>query len=401
MTYKPNHRLQKQSLLLTAALLAALYGIVAVLDLLPRPGAAVEARRAATANRAERGGTSASASQQHWRRAWTCPAGSWLEGVPAAMSNGWAVTTGKGHILGIDNSGRVLWNTALSNTFFNGSPAVAGTSVVAATFDGEVLAVDAVTGRLQWRVPVEGGFRRGPLAMRCGGAWQVVLLSAGDGALHCLDVKNGVERWQSAPVGEADGEAGFDRQFIAFGNCGAVVNIMNATNGERLTQIPVGPGVEGPNETEMPPGVMAGGILVHDGRVYSGTGGGELICADVASNAVIWRVGVSEHEAFGAPVAAGELVVMGTQEGDVAAFEARNGAKRWRVSLSNAVTALCVVDDAVFVMSGGSIIGLRAKDGGRFAGLPVGDDVAGPVWNGCVLVVADDGGGIIGVRASR
>ena len=77
---------------------------------------------------------------------------------------------------------------------------------------------------------------------------------------------------------------------------------------------------------------------------------------------------------------------------------ARTGAAQWQVSLSNAVKSLCVVDDAVFAVAGGSLVGLRAKDGGRFMKLPVGDDVEGPVWNGHILVVAADGGNSIGFR---
>ena len=62
------------------------------------------------------------------------------------------------------------------------------------------------------------------------------------------------------------------------------------------------------------------------------------------------------------------------------------------------VKSLCVVDDAVFAVAGGSLVGLRVKDGREFLKMPVGDDVEGPVWNGSLLVVAADGGNVIGFR---
>lgn len=391
----PN-KIKLQSLLLMAALLAVFCGIITILDLLPHPRAVAETRRAALAHRTT---TPANASQRHWRRAWTCPVGVSLTDAPAAWSNGWLATTGHGHILALDNSGRLLWNHTFSNVYFAGSPAVADATAIAAGCDGDVLAVDAATGGLLWRVKVDSACRHGPLAVRRGDTWQVVLLSSDDGVLRYLDWKGGRVLGQSEPTDETDGEPGCDGQYIAYGNCDAAMHVFSLTNSEQMTQIQVGPGAavrEG--LTEMPAGVMAGGVLVRDGRIYGGTGGGELVCVDIAGSNTVWYAKVSDSEAFNTPVAVRDLVIMGARDGNIAAFAARNGAARWQVSLSNVVKTLCVVDDAVFTVAGGSLVGLRATDGRMFMNVAVGDDVDGPVWNGRVLVVAADGGNIIGFR---
>ena len=146
--------------------------------------------------------------------------------------------------------------------------------------------------------------------------------------------------------------------------------------------------------------LLPNGHLLRAGmlKVQGGTGGGELVCVDVAGSNVAWRVFMTADVAFNTPVAAGNLVIMGSRDGKVTAFAARDGAEQWQVSLSNVVKSLCVVDDAVFTVAGGALVGLRVKDGRRFLHVPIGDDVDGPVWNGRILVVAADGGNVIGFK---
>lgn len=329
----------------------------------------------------------APASQRHWRRIWLWQAGAALSGAPAPLGDGWVFALEDGSVVALDGGGRrVRWTHAGSNLVFAGAAVVAGSNVVAVTAEGSVLALNAASGRLAWQTTVPGGMRHGPLAARVGAAWQVVVLSAADGVMHGLDAASGRLLWSSEPTNRSDGAPASDGRQIAYGNCDAAVHLFDASDGTHRAQIPVGADAQ-----------IAGGALLLDGRVYAGTRSGDLICADVAAGAVAWRQHVSGGEAFVTPVAAGDLVVMGTTEGTVAAFGARGGAERWRVSVSNAVTSLCILEDAVFAMAGGTLNGLRLADGARFASLPIGDNVLGPVCNGPVVMVVDDGGNAIAI----
>ncbi|MFZ4394301.1 MAG: PQQ-binding-like beta-propeller repeat protein [Kiritimatiellia bacterium] len=400
MSYKPDKKLKWQMLLLlpTAALLAAVCGILVIIDLFAQRNVnlAVRTQRASPAPRADR---LARASLQPWRRIWTCPAGAALTAAPAAWSNGWMATTKNGCVTALDDQGRRLWQVSFTNVYFVGSPVVAGSNVVAAGSDGDVLAMDAASGKRRWQVKLDASFLHGPLVMRHGNTWQVAMLSAGSGELFVLELQTGQLIWQSRPTNESDGQAGFDGQHLAYGNCDAAMHVFNSTTGEKRAQIPVGAGVTNRESlSDAPSGVMAGGVLVRDGRIYGGTGGGELVCVDVAGSQTVWRARVSESEAFNTPVSYGQNVLMSTRQGDVLSFKARSGELRWQVSLRDVIKSLCVVDDAVFVVAGGSLVGLRATDGGVFVKAAIGDNVEGPSWNGRVLVVADDGGNVIGFR---
>jgi len=378
-------------LLLMAAALAMLLGIVAIHEIFAQNKTTVTTQRTVAAPR-----VMPPTAQQHWKKSWTRPIGDSLTGAPAAWSNGWVVTTRKGTFAALDNKGRMLWKYAYSNFCFAGSPVVAGSHVVAVSDDGDVLALEAATGKLLWRVKVDGVYHHGPIAVRTGDSWQVVLVSAADGVLSRLDLKDGRIICQSEGTNRTDGEPGCDGAYLAYGNCDAAVHIFSLTNCAQLAEVPVDADAAGGNGGSMPGGVMAGGVLVSHGRVYGGTGGGELICVDVAASNVAWRTNVASGSAFNTPLAAGSLILMGTRDGDVDAFDAQRGDRKWQTALHEAVNTLCVVDDAVFAVSGGALVGLRLADGTVFMKLPVGDEVSGPVWNGHTLVVAPDGGNVVG-----
>jgi len=321
-----------------------------------------------------------------WRRAWTYAAGAPLAGAPAPLGGGWIVTTRNGRLAALDATGGERWSVSCSNTAFAGSAAAAGEAVVAATGDGLVMAFDAATGRALWQTNLAVSFRHGPVAVLRDGAWRVVALSAGDGALWCLDARTGREAWRTEPTNRSDGPPASDGRLVAFGNCDAAIHIFDAATGARVAKVEVGAEAQ-----------MAGGVAIRNGRVYGGTRAGELVCADPeGGGSLSWRVAVHTGEAWVTPAMAGDAVVMGTPDGAVAAFDARSGAGRWRVAAGGAVSALCVVDDAVFAAAGGSLVGLRLSDGGRFMTLPVGDDVKGPAANGRAVAVADDGGNVLG-----
>ena len=377
-----------EALLLTITLLAVYFSIRAILlAWTPFTGAGAAAPHAV-----------AGRAPAPWQRAWTCPIGDMLIGAPAAWSNGWVATAGRGRMAVVDNAGRLRWSQTFSNVFFAGSPAVAGDTVFAVGSSGELLAVDVATGALRWQVAIDSACRHGPLAMQCGGTWQVVLLSSSDGVLRWFDAATGRELAQSQPTNESDGPPGTDGRMLAYGNCDATMYVFDLVERKPLAAIPVGAGLQAAARSAMPTGVMAGGMLVRDGLIYGGTGGGELVCARVADSNIVWRAPVADREAFNTPVAAGKRVLMSNHDGEVMAFDATSGTEVWQVSLSNVVKTLCVAGDAVFTVAGGALVGLRAADGRIFLRQKVGDDVDGPVWNGRTLAVAADGGDLIGFR---
>lgn len=324
------------------------------------------------------------ASAQTWHRDWTRPAGSALASAPAALNDGWVAATENGRLTALDNHGSILWTQTLTNSTLTGSPALAGNTVITACADGQVTALDAATGSPVWQTKLEATFLHGPLPLHISNSWQVVLLCSSNGILHCLDAAHGRPLWTSKPTNRSDGMPATDGQVIAYGNCDAAIHLFEAATGASLASIPVGENAQ-----------MAGGVLVHNGRVYGGTRDGQLVCVNTITRAIVWKTKVSEGQAFTTPVAAQDAIIMGSPEGQVISLEIQTGKTRWQTPLGNPVSSLCVLDDAVFAMAGGRLSGLRLKDGSRFVELPIGDSVTGPTVQAGKLAVSDDGGTII------
>ena len=327
----------------------------------------------------------APASEQLWRRLWSHPAGARIAAAPAALADGWVVVSEAGQVRALDGEGALRWTQPFTNMVLVGSPAVAGAVVVVAGADGQAAGLDAVTGQLRWQVQTGSpAMLNGPLAIPAGAAWHVILLASEDGVLHCLSAADGQTVWRSEPTNRTDGMTAGDARSLAYGNCDSAVHVFETPTGRRTASVPVGKDAQ-----------MAGGLALADGHFFGGTRDGRLVAVDAASGILAWQAKLSDGQEFNTPVAVGDAVAMGTDSGEVILFEAATGTERWRVALDDFVSGLCVVDDALFVVAGGKLAGLRLKDGQHFMTHAVGDHVLGPVANGNTVAVVDDGGSII------
>ncbi len=325
------------------------------------------------------------ASTRTWQRLWTHAAGPRVASAPAPLADGWVVVSDDGRVDALDGAGAVRWTHTFTNMAIMGSPAVAGAVVVVAGADGQAAGLDAASGRLRWQVPTGSpAMLSGPLAIPAGSAWHVVLLSSEDGVLHGLAATDGQKVWQSEPTNRADGMPAGDARYLAYGNCDSAIHIFETSTGRRTASVPVGKDAQ-----------MAGGLALLAGRFFGGTRDGRLVGVDAASGALAWQAKLSEAQEFNTPVVAGESLAMGTEAGEVILFEAASGTERWRVATDEPVSGLCVVDDALFVITGGALEGRRLENGERFMRHAIGDHVLGPVANGNRVAVVDDGGNLI------
>lgn len=325
------------------------------------------------------------ASGRTWRRLWTYAAGPRVATDPAALADGWVVASDDGRVEALDGAGARRWTHTFTNMAIVGSPAVAGAVVVVAGADGRAAGLDAASGQVRWQVPTGSpAMLSGPLPIPVGSAWHVVLLSSEDGVLHCLAAADGRRVWQSEPTNRADGMPSGDARVLAYGNCDSAIHVFETPTGRRTASVPVGTDAQ-----------MAGGLALLAGRFFGGTRDGRLVAVNARSGTLAWQVKLSPAQEFNTPVVAGDAVAMGTETGELILFAAASGTERWRVATDDPISGLCVVGDALFVVSGGALEGRRLEDGARFMRHAIGDHVLGPVANGDRVAVVDDGGNVI------
>jgi outer membrane protein assembly factor BamB len=101
------------------------------------------------------------------------------------------------------------------------------------------------------------------------------------------------------------------------------------------------------------------------GSAYAAAYDGTITRLDAASGKQLWRINAGEHLTGGVGVGGG-LVVVGSGEGDVLAFDS-SGTAQWKTRVSSEVLAAPQVAQGVVVVrsADGRIFGLDAKDGKR------------------------------------
>jgi len=118
---------------------------------------------------------------------------------------------------------------------------------------------------------------------------------------------------------------------------------------------------------------------VVDGRLYAASVDGTVEAIDAASGRTIWQQHLGERHGWlwkrgeatlrwsGGPGVGGDLLVVGSLDGDVYALSAQDGSAKWHVKVSDEVIARPAVTPGVVVVRtiDGRLTGLDANDGSQ------------------------------------
>jgi outer membrane protein assembly factor BamB len=116
-----------------------------------------------------------------------------------------------------------------------------------------------------------------------------------------------------------------------------------------------------------------------DGKIYAAGTDGTIAALDAASGRTIWQKRLGERHGFifhhgknslrwaGGPSVSGDLLVVGSLEGNVQALDAGSGADRWHAQVSSEIVAPPAIADGIVVVrtNDGRLYGLDAANGSR------------------------------------
>jgi outer membrane protein assembly factor BamB len=199
-------------------------------------------------------------------------------------------------------------------SFEAGAPLWPGTTfadgvVYAGGEDGQMHALDAVSGAKRWSFPAGGAIRTRAVA-----AEGALYFQADDGVLYALDAATGTERWRV-----------------------------------RVLETPV---------VRLPPGDaksrfdrFGSDVTVAGGRLYLGTHDGRVLCLDAAQGRERWRF-ASGDSVLAAPAVEGGRLFFGSYDGKVYALDADSGGPLWtRDTAKPVVSTPALAGDRVVVGS--------------------------------------------------
>jgi outer membrane protein assembly factor BamB len=245
----------------------------------------------------------------------------------------------------------------------------------------------AATPTVRWSFATGGAIAGAPAVVD-----DVLYVGSADGNLYALDALTGHERWRFlAGTGIASSPAVVDGTvYVGAGDTfsHAFAAAIDAATGHERWRLDVdGPVVSAP--------------LVADGAVYLGTNAGELYAIDATTGDLRWQF-TAGGTIWAAPSYADGTVFVGSWDTNVYAIDAATGVERWRFAAGGPIWAAPpVVDGVVYVASRGDdmvqrpfrLIALDAADGTKRwqVDLPHSNLLTPPTSQNSVAV----GGGIV------
>ena len=309
-----------------------------------------------------------------------------------ALAGGLVFAAGhEGEVIACDApSGDVVWKVE-TGASLSGGPGVGDGLVVVGTIDGEVIALRVEDGTPLWRSAVTSEVLAPPLVAR-----GVVVVRTGDGKLFGLARENGRRNWvydRTMPVLTLRGTGApaiFEDTVIAGFDGGRVVAVSLAdgqTRWENSVAIP-----SGRSELERIVDIDAD-LLVADDTVYVVTFQGQVTALDARIGAILWRREMSSHAGMGLDHAS---LYVSDDMSHIWSLDRSSGASRWRQQRlqGRGIGAPVRFGDYVAVVdSEGYVHWLRRGDGQFAARMRVRDGVlAPPVADHDAVYVLDRGG---------
>ena len=289
-----------------------------------------------------------SALRPPFRTVWSFRGGSLIEFPPTLAYGRLTLAVNHGEVFSIDaRTGKAVWSYP-SGRCVAASPAVANRVVYvsflnrppcnskAAGIDGEVVAFDALTGRVRWRAAV-GPTESSPLV-----ANGLVYVGDWSGKVLALEAATGVTRWSFQTDGKVKGAAALADGRLVIGSYDTHVYALDARTGALQWKASSQERIGSSGTFYATPALAHGRVYIGatDGKVYSfGASTGKLRWSQstggyVYASAAVWQ----------------QLVLVGSYSGTFFAFDAATGEERWRFRAAGPISGSAVViGDIVYV----------------------------------------------------
>ncbi len=204
---------------------------------------------------------------------------------------------------------------------FTSSPAVANGKVYFGSGDGNVYAVDAKSGILQWKFATGDVVHASPAV--AGGA---IFVGSWDGVLYALDAESGAQKWafQAGLDPVAHNQVGFQSSpavvdgVVYVGCRDAHVYALDAATGRKKWDYPTSKSW------------VNGTPAVRDGMVYIGTSDSSRFMAlDARTGRLRWNFDAKSY-IFSSAALAGDLAYFGSHNGRLYAVNTKTGVLAWQ-----------------------------------------------------------------------
>lgn len=232
----------------------------------------------------------------------------------------------EGEVVALDaGTGRELWKVEFDGLRFAGAPGFGEGTLVLPTLDGTVLALNPDSGSERWRATVSSEVVAAPAVGR-----GLAVVRVNDGRMYGFSITDGSRRWvydRGIPSLTLRGNSPpliVETALFAGYDDGSVV-ALRLDAGTPVWEQPVAVG-EGRTDLDRMVDVD-GEVLFRDGQLFAGAYRGQVVAFDALNGRPIWNREMSVHGGLGQ---AGELIVVADDRGNVWALDQRSGSATWK-----------------------------------------------------------------------
>lgn len=246
-------------------------------------------------------------------------------------------------------TGRLVWDNEGDRAFTLSDVIGVGNRAIGRNDDGELIAIDAKTGELAWRVTHEG--RRFPVDVAESPAAQGsrVVFTGPDGGVYHVDGAEGSVSWRTQLDCDVSTSTAFVGSDVYVGCRTGDLFRISAGDGRILDSVSLNQPFEGR-------------LLVLDDRIVIPGGRSWIGAVDRNLGQVLWaRSNVSPLSVV-QPILWGREVVTGTGEGNLLGLDLESGETVWSMQLQGRIRGLGKADDVLLVGTiEGKLFALRPR----------------------------------------
>jgi outer membrane protein assembly factor BamB len=264
-----------------------------------------------------------------FKRRWSWDANVLLEFPPIIVGQRLFTVRNDGQVVKLDaNTGRVHWRRDLGYLSAS-SPAYGDKKIVVTILErtkgsaGKVAAIWARSGKVSWSKDLPSRSESSPIIVD-----HVAYFGTEDGTVYAMRVKDGSIKWKFRAGGAVKGGPAIVDGKLYFGSYGGHVYAISQATGKQVWHT----GTSGANF-----GLSAGNFYatpaVAFGRMYIGNTDGNMYSFSAETGKLAWRRGTGSY-VYASPAVAqvpgGQpTVYFGSYDGTFYALDARSGATRW------------------------------------------------------------------------
>lgn len=230
-------------------------------------------------------------------------------------------------------TGKILWQKDTGG--IDSSPTVVDGVVYVATHRDSVIALDAATGSTIWTAPLDSSAQSSPAVVN-----GKVYVGTFGGFVYAIKAKNGHITWTNGDAAGAPifGAPAVAKGLLYIGAGDGVLRALDSRTGATVWSVAGDGGAP----------VIYCSPAVAKGIVYAGFNTGEILAVDARTGDVAWKAATSGI-VLPSPAAANRVLYVASQDNNLYAFRASNGAPLKKIGVSVDFSSPTVSNGRVFL----------------------------------------------------